>query len=86
MNESNSHQSSERLPQSEDSSALDAWVVPPDNAIQRVADKRRQPMRLSALFEEFKVPEAPPVSVNGSWRHLLFNPEIVAESSSPPRT
>src|SRR5215467_4029301 len=33
--------------------ALDAWLVPPDTPPQRVADKRRQPMRLSALFEEF---------------------------------
>src|SRR5947208_3915344 len=33
--------------------AVDAWLVPPDNPPQRVADKRRQPMRLSALFEEF---------------------------------
>src|SRR5215468_8832758 len=32
---------------------LDAWLVPPDTPPQRVADKRRQPMRLSALFEEF---------------------------------
>src|SRR5499427_10651495 len=34
-------------------SALDAWLVPPDTPPQRVADNRRQPMRLSALFEEF---------------------------------
>ncbi|MFQ5932679.1 MAG: hypothetical protein ACE5MM_09735, partial [Nitrospiraceae bacterium] len=33
--------------------AVDGWLVPPDNAPQRVADKRRQSMRLSALFEEF---------------------------------
>src|SRR5216683_1338570 len=33
--------------------AVDAWLVPPDTAPQRVADTRRQPMRLSALFEEF---------------------------------
>src|SRR6266481_10084449 len=32
---------------------VDAWLVPPDTAPQRVADTRRQPMRLSALFEEF---------------------------------
>src|SRR5262247_4849927 len=32
---------------------LDAWLVPPDTPPQRVADKRRQPMRLSALFDEF---------------------------------
>ena len=32
---------------------IDAWLIPPDNPPQRVADKRRQPMRLSALFEEF---------------------------------
>jgi integrase/recombinase XerC len=32
---------------------VDPWLVPPDTAGQRVADKRRQPMRLSALFEEF---------------------------------
>ncbi len=34
-------------------SPVDAWLVRPDNQPQRVADKRRQPMRLSALFEEF---------------------------------
>src|SRR5215468_5038395 len=34
-------------------SALDGWLVPPDTPPQRVADKRRQPMRLSALFEDF---------------------------------
>lgn len=33
--------------------ALDPWIVPPDNPPQRVADKRRHAMRLSALFEEF---------------------------------
>src|SRR5437870_307024 len=33
--------------------SVDPWLVPPDNPPQRVADKRRQPMRLSALFEEF---------------------------------
>ena len=33
--------------------AVDAWIVPPDNPSQRVADKRRHPMRLSALFDEF---------------------------------
>src|SRR5215468_8956703 len=32
---------------------LDAWLVPPDTPPQRVADKRRQPMRLSALFDDF---------------------------------
>src|SRR5260370_22505622 len=32
---------------------VDAWLVPPDTALKRVADTRRQPMRLSALFEEF---------------------------------
>ena len=32
---------------------VDAWLVAPDTASQRVADTRRQPMRLSALFEEF---------------------------------
>src|SRR6266852_5226986 len=32
---------------------VDAWLVPPDTAPPRVADPRRQPMRLSALFEEF---------------------------------
>src|SRR5438309_4725049 len=32
---------------------IDAWLIPPDNPPQRVADKRRQPMRLSALFDEF---------------------------------
>jgi integrase/recombinase XerC len=32
---------------------IDAWLIPPDNPPQRVADKRRQPMRLSALFAEF---------------------------------
>ena len=32
---------------------VDPWLVPPDTASQRVADTRRQPMRLSALFEEF---------------------------------
>src|SRR5262249_8224537 len=32
---------------------IDAWLIPPDNPPQRVVDKRRQPMRLSALFEEF---------------------------------
>ena len=32
---------------------LDPWLVPPNTASQRVADTRRQPMRLSALFEEF---------------------------------
>src|SRR5499427_2737909 len=32
---------------------VDAWLSPPDNPPQRVADKRRQPMRLSALFDEF---------------------------------
>lgn len=36
-----------------DPPALDPWLVPPDNPPQRVADKRRQPMRLSALFQEF---------------------------------
>ena len=35
------------------SSPVDAWLSPPDNPPQRVADKRRQPMRLSALFDEF---------------------------------
>ena len=34
-------------------SPIDAWLIPPDNSSQRVADKRRQPMRLSALFQEF---------------------------------
>src|SRR5688500_7282863 len=33
--------------------SVDAWLVPPDNLPQRVADKRRHSMRLSALFEEF---------------------------------
>src|SRR5437667_1700455 len=33
--------------------SVDPWLVPPDNPPQRVADRRRQPMRLSALFEEF---------------------------------
>jgi len=37
----------------ESNAPIDAWLIPPDNAPQRVADKRRQPMRLSALFEEF---------------------------------
>ena len=32
---------------------VDAWLVAPDTAPKRVADTRRQPMRLSALFEEF---------------------------------
>ena len=32
---------------------IDAWLVRPDNPPQRVADKRRRAMRLSALFEEF---------------------------------
>lgn len=32
---------------------VDPWLVPPNNPAQRVADKRRQPMRLSALFEDF---------------------------------
>jgi site-specific recombinase XerD len=32
---------------------IDAWLVRPDNPPQRVADRRRQAMRLSALFEEF---------------------------------
>ena len=32
---------------------VDAWLVAPDTAAKRVADTRRQPMRLSALFEEF---------------------------------
>ena len=32
---------------------LDPWLVPPNTASQRVADTQRQPMRLSALFEEF---------------------------------
>src|SRR5260370_9878308 len=35
------------------SASVDAWLVPPDTPPQRVADKRRQPMRLSALFDEF---------------------------------
>jgi len=34
-------------------SFVDAWLVPPDNLPQRVADKRRHRMRLSALFGEF---------------------------------
>ena len=29
--------------------AVDVWLIPPDTAPQRVADTRRQPMRLSAL-------------------------------------
>src|SRR5262245_6516507 len=33
--------------------SVDAWLVPPDNPPQRVADRRRYSMRLSALFEEF---------------------------------
>src|SRR6266436_4799539 len=33
--------------------SVDPWLVPPDNPPQRVADRRRQPMRLSALFAEF---------------------------------
>src|SRR5229473_4285393 len=32
---------------------VDAWLIPPGTPSQRVADTRRQPMRLSALFEEF---------------------------------
>ena len=34
---------------------VDAWLIPPENArhAKRVADRRRQAMRLSALFEEF---------------------------------
>lgn len=32
---------------------VDAWLVPPDTASHRVADTRKQPMRLSALFGEF---------------------------------
>ncbi len=32
---------------------LDPRLVPPDNPPQRVADKRRHRVRLSALFEEF---------------------------------
>lgn len=35
------------------STSVDSWLVPLDNRPQRVADKRRQPMRLSALFDEF---------------------------------
>jgi len=42
-----------RLSEPRDSPAVDAWLVPPDNPPQRVADKRRPTMRLSALFEEF---------------------------------
>src|SRR5262249_29278039 len=34
---------------------VDPWLVPPDNPPQRVADKRRQPMRLSTLFDEFVI-------------------------------
>src|SRR5438046_2791147 len=33
--------------------AVDPWLVAPDTAHKRVADRRRQSMRLSALFEEF---------------------------------
>jgi len=32
---------------------VDPWLTPPHTAPQRVADTRRQPMRLSAQFEEF---------------------------------
>jgi hypothetical protein len=32
---------------------VDAWIARPDNPPQRVADKRRHRMRLSALFDEF---------------------------------
>jgi len=32
---------------------VDPWLTAPHTAPQRVADTRRQPMRLSALFEEF---------------------------------
>src|SRR5262249_53457767 len=39
--------------QRHDAAVVDAWLVPPDNPRQRVADKRRQAMRLSALFKEF---------------------------------
>src|SRR3989442_15249291 len=35
------------------STSVDPWLVPPDNPPQRVADRRRPPMRLSALFDEF---------------------------------
>ena len=33
---------------------VDAWLAPPDNPPQRVADKRRHRMRLSVLFDEFE--------------------------------
>src|SRR5262249_41928155 len=32
---------------------VDPWITRPHTPPQRVADTRRQPMRLSALFEEF---------------------------------
>src|SRR5438445_12029285 len=33
--------------------AVDPWLVPPDTSHKRVVDRRREAMRLSALFEEF---------------------------------
>src|SRR5438128_8538329 len=68
---------------------VDAWLVPPDNPPQRVADKRRQVMRLSALFEEFcqflRVErEAAPRSI-GTYRWCLEISRRLHETTSEER-
>jgi hypothetical protein len=53
MSTRRSRRGSDSPPSPAQPSSVDAWLVPPDNSPQRVADKRRNFMRLSALFEEF---------------------------------